>query len=233
MCMWSLLYRYTCTNYVIHYSYTPTLCTYTLLLYRCPAEQKEVYYLVSPSRTAALQSPYMETFLTHNKEVLLLYTTIDDFVMGNLNSYNNRKLVSIEKSNIDFDNDAKEAAAASKEGEKEGVQEGEKGKNSDHGDKGSGVTRKLTETEITEVCGWLKLTLGMYSHTHSPLHSYTLTDTNTLTHCILLYYSFKTALNKPKLSLFSLSLSPSPSYTLPLSHTLLHSLCVYRRVQGA
>ena len=164
MCMWSLLYRYTCTNYVIHYSYTPTLCTYTLLLYRCPAEQKEVYYLVAPSRTAALQSPYMETFLTHNKEVLLLYTTIDDFVMGNLNSYNNRKLVSIEKSNIDFDNDAKEAdATAAKEGEKEGVQDGDKGPNS-AGDK----ERKLTETEITEVCGWLKLTLGMYTPSHLP-----------------------------------------------------------------
>ena len=112
----------------------------------------------------------METFLTHNKEVLLLYTTIDDFVMGNLNSYNNRKLVSIEKSNIDFDNDAKEAAAAAKEGEKEGVQEGEKGRS--EGDKESGLTRKLTDTEITEVCGWLKLTLGMY--TPSPLNSYTL-----------------------------------------------------------
>ena len=151
---------------IIHYSYI-----HTLPLYRCPAEQNKVYYLVSPSRTAALQSPYMETFLTHNKEVLLLYTTIDDFVMGNLNSYNNRKLVSIEKSNINFDNDAKEAATAAKEGEKEGVQDGDKGQNSE-GDK----ERKLTETEITEVCGWLKLTLGTYLRTITLLsYSYALT----------------------------------------------------------
>ena len=31
-----------------------------------------------------MQSPYMETFTKHNKDVLLLYSGIDEFVMSNL-----------------------------------------------------------------------------------------------------------------------------------------------------
>lgn len=54
---------------------------------RCPPEQKHIYYLVAPSRDAALQSPYYETFRKHKKEVLLLYNTIDDFVMGNVKEF--------------------------------------------------------------------------------------------------------------------------------------------------
>jgi hypothetical protein len=54
---------------------------------RCPPEQKHIYYLVAPSREAALQSPYYETFRKHKKEVLFLYNTIDDFVMSNINTF--------------------------------------------------------------------------------------------------------------------------------------------------
>jgi TNF receptor-associated protein 1 len=54
---------------------------------RCPPEQKHIYYLVAPSREAALQSPYYETFRKHKKEVVFLYNTIDDFVMSNINTF--------------------------------------------------------------------------------------------------------------------------------------------------
>lgn len=47
-------------------------------------QQKEIFYHVAPSREAAMQSPYMETFTKHNKDVLLLYSGIDEFVMSNL-----------------------------------------------------------------------------------------------------------------------------------------------------
>lgn len=59
-------------------------------LARCPPEQKNIYYLVAPSRSAALASPYFETFRKHGKEVLLLYNTIDDFVMSNLKTFNGK-----------------------------------------------------------------------------------------------------------------------------------------------
>jgi HSP90 family molecular chaperone len=54
---------------------------------RCPPEQKQIYYLVAPNRATALQSPYFETFKKNNKEVLLLYNTIDDFVMTNIRTF--------------------------------------------------------------------------------------------------------------------------------------------------
>ena len=47
----------------------------------------QIYYLVAPNRATALKSPYYETFKKHNKEVLLLYHTVDDFVMSNIKTY--------------------------------------------------------------------------------------------------------------------------------------------------
>ncbi len=43
---------------------------------RCNPEQKNVYYLVAPSREAALSSPYYETFKKHGTEVLFLYVLV-------------------------------------------------------------------------------------------------------------------------------------------------------------
>jgi HSP90 family molecular chaperone len=34
---------------------------------RCPPEEKNIYYLVAPTRAAALESPYYETFKKHGK----------------------------------------------------------------------------------------------------------------------------------------------------------------------
>ena len=42
---------------------------------------------MAPNRATALKSPYYETFKKHNKEVLLLYNTVDDFVMNNIKTY--------------------------------------------------------------------------------------------------------------------------------------------------
>ena len=63
------------------------LITFDDYVSRCAPGQKEIYYLVAPNRDAALRSPYYETFKKHGKEVLLLYNTIDDFVMSNLKTY--------------------------------------------------------------------------------------------------------------------------------------------------
>lgn len=105
---------------------------------RSVPEQKEIYYLVAPSRDAALNSPYYETFKKHNKEVLLLYNTIDDFVMSNIKTYSGRTLVSAEQSSINFD----ESAADSE-------QDGKKDK-----------PRKLSDSEAKDLCEWFKVTLG-------------------------------------------------------------------------
>jgi HSP90 family molecular chaperone len=104
---------------------------------RCSPEQKEIYYLVAPSREAALMSPYYEQFKKSGVEVLFLYQTIDDFVMRNVNAFNGRTLVSAETSSVDLDKEDK----AEKDGEES-------------------TGAKLSEEEVTAVCSWIKTALG-------------------------------------------------------------------------
>lgn len=102
---------------------------------RSAPEQKEIYYLVAPNRAAALASPYYETFKKHNKEVLLMYNAIDDFVMGNLKQYSGRTLVSAETSAVDFKDE----------------------------DKDEGEQTTLTKAQSEELCAWLSQSLGASS----------------------------------------------------------------------
>lgn len=109
---------------------------------RMPTEQKDnIYYLVAPSREAALNSPYLEAFEEAGVEVLFLYTAIDDFVMANLAKYENRNLVSVEKGDIDL-SDLK------------------KKEDGDKSNKLYQADRELTTAEIDEFCAWFKTELG-------------------------------------------------------------------------
>lgn len=107
----------------------------------CPPEQKEIYYLIAPTRQAALSSPYLEYFKKHNRDVLLLYNTIDDFVMLNLGEYAGRKVVSAETSSIDF--------SEKKEGD-------EKTNKADESSEGP----KLSDEQGKKVCEYLQEVLG-------------------------------------------------------------------------
>ena len=111
------------------------LITFDDYISRCPPEQKEIYYLSAPSREAALSSPYYEAFKRNNREVLLLYNTVDDFVMNNIRTYSGRNLISAETSSIKFD-DKDEPKA----------EEGQK--------------TKLTEQESKDLGEWFRLVLG-------------------------------------------------------------------------
>ena len=106
---------------------------------RCEPEQKEIYYLVAPSREAALMSPYYEQFKSSDVEVLFLYQTIDDFVMRNVNAFNGRNLVSAETSSVDLNK---------KDGGEEKDKEGEE------------ASVKLSEDDVKAVCDWLTTALG-------------------------------------------------------------------------
>lgn len=104
-------------------------------------EQKDIYYLVAPNRSAALQSPYLETFKKNNVEVLFLYHTIDDFVMGNLQSYNKRNLISIESGNINLPgNDTKD--------------------DNNNNDNDEENDSKLSKPDQDTLCAWFKDALG-------------------------------------------------------------------------
>ena len=58
--------------------------------------QQEIYYLIAPNRTAAMESPYMEAFLDDDTEVLFCYAQIDEFCMKNLGQFKSKNLVGIE-----------------------------------------------------------------------------------------------------------------------------------------
>lgn len=106
---------------------------------RCTPEQKDIYYICAPSRELALQSPYLEAFQRAGREVIFVYSAIDDFVMANLEKFQGRKIISVEKSGIDLgdDNDEEEA---NDEGQRDGKV-------------------KLSQKEADEFCAWFQVTL--------------------------------------------------------------------------
>jgi molecular chaperone HtpG len=61
---------------------------------RMKEEQKEIYFLIGPSREALEASPYIEAFRLRGLEVLFFYEAVDEFVVPNLNEFEGRKFVS-------------------------------------------------------------------------------------------------------------------------------------------
>ena len=71
-----------------------------------PTQNDEIYWLLAPTRETALSSAYMEAFKAKGVEVLLLYSTVDEFVMTNLMNYGGKTLVSAEQAQLDLDSPA-------------------------------------------------------------------------------------------------------------------------------
>lgn len=103
--------------------------------------QKDIYYLCAPNRKLAYDSPYLEAFDRHDHEVLFIYSAIDDFVMNNLVTFENRNLISAEKSDITFKDE-------------------DKTKDKDDGDDkdSSSSTSALTKDQSDELCQWFQKT---------------------------------------------------------------------------
>lgn len=64
--------------------------------------QKDIYYLSGPSRELIQTSPYMETFLKKQIEVLYLYEPADDFVLNALQSYQDKKFQSVDQGDLEL-----------------------------------------------------------------------------------------------------------------------------------
>jgi TNF receptor-associated protein 1 len=67
---------------------------------RLTGEQKEIYYLVGPSRTAIESGPYLEAFKARNLEVLFCYETVDEYVMSNVREFDGKKIVAADHSEV-------------------------------------------------------------------------------------------------------------------------------------
>ncbi|MFP4282002.1 MAG: molecular chaperone HtpG [Opitutales bacterium] len=78
---------------------------------RMPEEQKEIYYLFAPSRSAMESGPYLETFRSNNREVLFLYEPIDEFVMNHLHEFEGKKLVAADSAELDLEETTGEGEA--------------------------------------------------------------------------------------------------------------------------
>ena len=119
---------------------------------RCPPESKDIYYLCAPSRELALQSPYMEGFSKSKREVIFVYSAIDDFVMANLKTFEGRDLVSADRSEADLPpSDGVDGGPDDKDGKNE--KDGASSSSSSSG-------KSLSAAEAAEFCAWFQTTLS-------------------------------------------------------------------------
>lgn len=112
---------------------------------RMPKEQQDIYFLVTPTRQLAESSPYFEAFKENGVEVLFMYTDIDDFVMANLQTYKDKRVVTIES--------AEAGAAVNKIAEQ--LKKDKKDEEKKDEDKKEETTA-LTSEEFKDFSKWMK-----------------------------------------------------------------------------
>ncbi|MBW8781075.1 MAG: molecular chaperone HtpG [Verrucomicrobia bacterium] len=99
---------------------------------RVGTEQKEIYYLLGPSRAAIESGPYLEGFKARNLEVLFCYEPVDEYVMNNVREFDGKKLIAADHADVKLADAPKPPAA--------------------EGD--------LSEDDAKALAEWLKTTLG-------------------------------------------------------------------------
>ncbi|MDR0535144.1 MAG: molecular chaperone HtpG [Puniceicoccales bacterium] len=78
------------------------LTTLDAYVARMAPSQKDIYYLAGADRATLEQGPYLEAFRARHLEVLFLYDAADDYVMGHLGTYKDRKLVPADQADLDL-----------------------------------------------------------------------------------------------------------------------------------
>jgi molecular chaperone HtpG len=96
------------------------------------ADQKEIYFLLGPSRAAIESGPYLEGFKARNLEVLFCYEAVDEYVMSNVREFDGKKLVAADHADVKLPDAPKPPSA--------------------DGD--------LSEEDAKALAEWLKTTLG-------------------------------------------------------------------------
>ena len=67
---------------------------------RMGPDQKDIYYLVGPSRDSIEAGPYIEGFRARNIEVLFCYETVDEYVMNNVREFDGKKLTAADHADV-------------------------------------------------------------------------------------------------------------------------------------
>ena len=117
--------------------------------------QDKIYYITADNYAAAKDSPHLEIFAKKGIEVLLLTDRVDEWVVGNLDEFDGKKLVSVAKGALDLGNTtSEEEKAEQKQAEESGKAAVERIK-AVLGDKVAEVraTARLTESPACLVVG--------------------------------------------------------------------------------
>jgi TNF receptor-associated protein 1 len=67
---------------------------------RMGADQKEIYYLIGPSRAAIEAGPYLEGFKARSLEVLFCYESVDEYVMNNVREFEGKKITAADHGDV-------------------------------------------------------------------------------------------------------------------------------------
>ncbi len=70
--------------------------------------QEKIYYITASTYNAAKHSPHLEIFRKKGIEVLLLSDRIDEWLIGYLSEFDGKKLQSISKGKVDFEDEKQE-----------------------------------------------------------------------------------------------------------------------------
>ncbi|KAI7854223.1 Hsp90 protein-domain-containing protein, partial [Circinella umbellata] len=99
-------------------------------------EQKRIYYLLTPKRRYAEESPYTEMFKKKGVELLYLYETVDEFVVNHLREFQGIDLISADSPEAATDPLLQQAL------------------------EGDAAQSALSETEAKDLAKWVEETLG-------------------------------------------------------------------------
>ncbi|MAT14052.1 MAG: molecular chaperone HtpG [Planctomyces sp.] len=80
-------------------------------LSRSKEDQTQIYYIGGPSLSQIRNNPNLEVFRRKGLEVLYLVDPIDEFVLAQLNMYEEKRLVSVDSADIEFPESTKEVDA--------------------------------------------------------------------------------------------------------------------------
>ena len=106
--------------YLFHSSDSNQLTTLSEYVKRMKEGQKEIFFITGEDLEKLKNSPYLEQLKEKNYEVLFMVDPVDEWLVEQLTTYNDHKLQSITKENLDLESDEEKKA---KEEERKGQEE--------------------------------------------------------------------------------------------------------------